>query len=98
MTIKASLKPPATANVPYQWVIRRLALGFFLDSDKVFVPEGGSLKLVELAPNVQHVVGGTHNNLIVNMKDGVVVFDAPINDAAIALDHRTRRARNTASR
>jgi glyoxylase-like metal-dependent hydrolase (beta-lactamase superfamily II) len=78
--IKASLKPPATGNVPYQWVIRRLALGFFLDSDKVFVPEGGSLKLVELAPNIQHVVGGSHNNLIVNMKDGVVVFDAPIND------------------
>ena len=79
--IKASLKPPATANVPYQWIVRRLASGFFLDSDMVFVPEGGSLKLVELAPNVQHVVGGTHNNLIVNMKDGVVVFDAPINDA-----------------
>ena len=55
--INASLKPPATANVPYQWVIRRLALGVFLDSDKVFVPEGGSLKLVELAPNIQHVVG-----------------------------------------
>ena len=78
--IKASLKPPATGNVPYQWVIRRLALGVFLDSDKVFVPEGGSLKLVELAPNIQHVVGGTHNNLIVNLRDGVVVFDAPIND------------------
>jgi glyoxylase-like metal-dependent hydrolase (beta-lactamase superfamily II) len=78
--IKASLKPPATGNIPYQWIIRRLALGFFLDSDKVFVPEGGSLKLVELAPNIQHVVGGSHNNLIVNMKDGVVIFDAPIND------------------
>ncbi|MGZ5803446.1 MAG: MBL fold metallo-hydrolase [Xanthobacteraceae bacterium] len=79
--VKATAKPPATANVPYQWILRRLNLGFFLDSDQVFVPPGGSLKLVELAPNVQQVVGGTHNSLIVAMKDGLIVFDAPISDA-----------------
>ena len=44
---------------------------------KVVVPAGGSLKLVELAPNVQQVVGGTANNLIVAMSDGLVIFDAP---------------------
>ena len=38
---------------------------------------GGGLKLVELAPNVQHVQGGAANNLIVAMKDHLVVFDAP---------------------
>src|SRR5262249_22402175 len=38
------------------------------------------VKLTELAPNVQHVVGGTHNSLIVAMKDGIVVFDAPISE------------------
>ncbi len=90
--IKASLKPPATGNVPYQWVIRRLALGFFLDSDQIFVPEGGSLKLVSLQPDVQHVVGGSHNNLVVNMKDGVVVFDAPVQRRSVTLGHE-RRAR-----
>jgi hypothetical protein len=65
------------ADVPYQWVLRRLFLGRFLDSDQVVVPAGGSLKLVELAPNVQQVVGGTANNLIVAMNDGLVIFDAP---------------------
>jgi glyoxylase-like metal-dependent hydrolase (beta-lactamase superfamily II) len=65
------------ADVPYQWVLRRLFLGRFLDSDKVVVPANGDLKLVELAPNVQQVVGGTANNLIVAMNDGLVVFDAP---------------------
>jgi len=70
--------PPATA--PYQWVIRRMFLGLFVDSDGVFVPKGGSLKLVELAPNVQQVVGGSHNNLIVALKDGLVIFDAPIGE------------------
>jgi len=75
--IKAAVKPPAKANVPYQWVIRRLALARFLDSDAIIAPTATSLKLVELAPNVQQVQGGTANNLIVAMKDYLVVFDAP---------------------
>jgi glyoxylase-like metal-dependent hydrolase (beta-lactamase superfamily II) len=74
----AAKKPPSTT--PYQWVIRRIFLGLFVDSDGVFVPPGGSLKMVELAPNVQQVVGGSHNNLIVAQKDGLVVFDAPIGE------------------
>jgi len=55
-------------------------LGRFLDSDQVVAPAGGSLKLSELAPNVQQVVGGSANNLIVDMKDGILVFDAPVSD------------------
>lgn len=76
--VKAKAKPPA-ADPPYQWVLRRLAMGprFFNDSDGIIVPPGGSLKLVELAPNVQHVEGGTANNLIVAMQDGLVIVDAP---------------------
>jgi hypothetical protein len=72
--VAAGTKP---ADIPYQWVLRRMFLGRFLDSDQVVVPAGGSLKLVELAPNVQQVVGGTANNLIVAMSDGLVIFDAP---------------------
>jgi glyoxylase-like metal-dependent hydrolase (beta-lactamase superfamily II) len=70
-------KPPATGNVPYQWVLRRLFLTRLTDSDAIIYPDGGGLKLVELAPNVQHVQGGTANNLIVAMKDYLIVFDAP---------------------
>ncbi len=73
----AAANPPATGNVPYQWVLRRLFLTRYLDSDNVIYPTGGALKLVQLAPNVQHVEGGTANNLIVAMKDYLVVFDAP---------------------
>jgi glyoxylase-like metal-dependent hydrolase (beta-lactamase superfamily II) len=75
--VKSMANPPATSNVPYQWVLRRLFLTRFLDSDNVIYPTGGGLKLVELAPNVQHVEGGTANNLIVAMKDYLVIFDAP---------------------
>jgi metallo-beta-lactamase superfamily protein len=71
----ASASSPS--DVPHQWVLRRLFLGRFTDSDKVVVPANGALKLAELAPNVQQVVGGTANNLIVAMNDGLVIFDAP---------------------
>jgi len=76
-SVQAKAKPPATANVPYQWVIRRLFLTRFNDSDNIIFPDGGSLKLVQLAPNVQHVEGGTANNLIVAFKDHLVIIDAP---------------------
>ena len=75
--VKATAKPPATGNVPYQWVLRRIFLTRFTDSDNIIFPDGGGLKLVQLAPNVQHVEGGTANNLIVAMKDHLVIFDAP---------------------
>jgi glyoxylase-like metal-dependent hydrolase (beta-lactamase superfamily II) len=78
--VKAAAKPPATSNVPYQWVIRRIFLGRFTDSDAIYFPPGGSFKLVELAPNVQMVQGGGANNLIVNMKDGLAVVDAPTDE------------------
>ena len=73
---------PATERVPYQWVIRRQFIGAYLDSDQPSYDTRGSqgLRLVELGPGVQHVVGGSHNSLIVEMKDYLVVFDAPVSD------------------
>jgi glyoxylase-like metal-dependent hydrolase (beta-lactamase superfamily II) len=77
--VKAKAKT-AASEAPHQWVLRRIFLGRFLDSDKIYYPENGGFKLVELAPNVQHVVGGSANNLIVAMKDGIVIFDAPVDE------------------
>ena len=57
------------------------ACGRFLDSDKICYPENGGFKLVELSPNIQHVVGGSANNLIVAKKDGIVILDAPVEDS-----------------
>lgn len=78
----AAARKPATGNVPYQWIIRRQFVGFYLDSDQPSYDTRAStgLKLVELAPGIQHVVGGSHNSLIVEMKDHVIVFDAPVSD------------------
>jgi len=77
--ISAVAKAPATTDVPYQWVLRRLNFNRFPDSDAINFMPGGGLKLVALSPNVQQVVGGSHNGLVVAMKDYLVVFDAPIN-------------------
>jgi hypothetical protein len=77
--IKAAAKPPATGEVPFQWVLRRLNFNRFPDSDAVNFMPGGGLRLVELSPAVQHIVGGSHNGLVVAMKDYLVIFDAPIN-------------------
>jgi glyoxylase-like metal-dependent hydrolase (beta-lactamase superfamily II) len=79
---RAGAAKPASANVPYQWVIRRQFIGTYLDSENPSYDtlEGKGLRLQELAPGVQHVVGGTHNSLIVEMRDHLIVFDAPVSD------------------
>jgi glyoxylase-like metal-dependent hydrolase (beta-lactamase superfamily II) len=74
-------KMPVPGSVPYQWVIRRLFLGRFLDSDAVNFPASATgLKLVALSPTVQFATGGSHNSLIVSCKDHLVIIDAPINE------------------
>jgi len=75
---------PASGNVPYQWVIRRQYIGTYLDSDNASYDTRAAspgLRLQELAPGVAQVVGGSHNSLIVEMSDFLVVFDAPVSDA-----------------
>jgi glyoxylase-like metal-dependent hydrolase (beta-lactamase superfamily II) len=79
---RAGAARPATGTVPYQWIIRRQFIGIYLDSENPSFDARATtgLRLVELAPGVLHVVGGTHHSLIVAMKDHVIVFDAPVSD------------------
>ena len=80
--LKADAPKPATGNVPYQWVIRRQFIGTYLDSDsRSFDARAtSSLRLNEIAPGVLHVVGGSHNSLLVEMADHLVMVDAPVSD------------------
>jgi glyoxylase-like metal-dependent hydrolase (beta-lactamase superfamily II) len=75
-------RPAATDRVPYQWVIRRQFIGTYLDSDAPSYDTRGStgLRFVELSPGVQHVTGGSHHSLLVEMRDHLIVFDAPVSD------------------
>jgi glyoxylase-like metal-dependent hydrolase (beta-lactamase superfamily II) len=81
--LRADAAQPANGPVPYQWVIRRQFIGVYLDSESTSFDARAakSLRFQELAPGVFHVVGGTHNSLLVEMSDHLIVVDAPIDDA-----------------
>jgi glyoxylase-like metal-dependent hydrolase (beta-lactamase superfamily II) len=81
--VAASAPGPAIRNVPYQWVLRRQFIGTYLDSDHASYDSRGSqgLRLQEVAQGVHQVQGGSHNSLLVEMSDHLVVFDAPVSDA-----------------
>jgi len=81
--VLANAAKPATGNVPYQWVIRRQYIGTYLDSDNVSYDTKSSqgLRLQQLSPGVFQLVGGSHNSLVVEMSDHLIVVDAPVTDA-----------------
>ena len=81
--VRASAAKPATRHVPYQWVIRRQFIGTYLDSNNPSYDTQASpgLRLQEIAPGVHQVQGGSHNSLVVEMSDHLVVLDAPVTDA-----------------
>jgi glyoxylase-like metal-dependent hydrolase (beta-lactamase superfamily II) len=71
--------PAAIGKVPYQWIIRRLALSFYLDSDAIY-NDGGNIQLTDVGPNISMVTGASHNTLIVDAGKYLVAFDSPIDD------------------
>jgi glyoxylase-like metal-dependent hydrolase (beta-lactamase superfamily II) len=81
-------KPASVEKPPYQWILRRLASGFFLDSDSLYTDDGGSLTLTDVAPNISLVTGGTHNTLIVATNTYLVAFESPGDDgqSKLAID------------
>ena len=81
--IRDGAAKPATRNVPDQWVMRRQFIGVYMDSDNVSYDTRGSqgLRLQEIAPGVHQIQGGTHNSLVVEMSDHLIVLDSPVTDA-----------------
>jgi glyoxylase-like metal-dependent hydrolase (beta-lactamase superfamily II) len=73
-------KPAEPEKTPFQWILRRLASGFYLDSDALHMDDGGTLALTDIGPNISMVTGGSHNALIVATNDSLVAFDAPGDD------------------
>jgi len=81
--VRAIAPRPVAEQVPYQWVLRRQHIGTYLDSDSVGFDPAASpgLRLADLADGVAQVVGGTHNSLVVELADALVVVDAPVGEA-----------------
>src|SRR5262249_36906315 len=76
---KAAMPAPI-GKVPYQWILRRLASGFYLDSEPLYSDDGSDLALTDVGPNISLVAGGTHNTLVVATNNSLIAFDAPGND------------------
>lgn len=80
--LRTGAAKPAAGYVPYQWVLRRQFIGVYMDSENVSFDARATSSLVlnEIAPGVQHQAGGTHHSLVVEMRDHLIVVDAPISD------------------
>jgi glyoxylase-like metal-dependent hydrolase (beta-lactamase superfamily II) len=74
----AKQKAPDEVNI--QWMLRRANWGSFIDSDQLaYDPALVSGNVwTEIKPGIWHITGGSHNTLVVEMKDYLVAFDAPI--------------------
>lgn len=59
-----------------QWFLRRIAMGSPLDRD-----QSRSVVFTEVAPGVYHVTGGTHHSLLIEMRDYLIVVEAPLYEA-----------------
>jgi glyoxylase-like metal-dependent hydrolase (beta-lactamase superfamily II) len=79
---KAAAAKPASGNMHYQWVLRRQIIGTYIDSENTSfdAQTTSDLRLTELAPGVQHQAAGSAHSLIVEMRDYLIVFDAPVTD------------------
>jgi hypothetical protein len=74
----AKQKAPDEVNV--QWMLRRANWGSFIDSDELAYDPAlvaGNI-WTQVKPGIWHITGGSHNTLVVEMKDHLVAFDAPI--------------------
>ena len=69
-------QPENGERIVSQWVLRRVVMGVgyqdFGREQKV--------ELAEVAPGVYHVRGGSHHSMVVEMKDHLVVVEAPLFD------------------
>jgi glyoxylase-like metal-dependent hydrolase (beta-lactamase superfamily II) len=76
--IAAKQKAPEQVN--YQWMLRRANWGSFIDSDQLaFDPAVVPANIwTQVKPGIWHITGGSHHTLVVEMKDYLVAFDAPI--------------------
>ncbi|HLJ00902.1 MAG TPA: MBL fold metallo-hydrolase [Bradyrhizobium sp.] len=77
---ETAAKQKAPEQVNFQWMLRRANWGSFIDSDQLaFDPALVSSNIwTEVKPGIWHITGGSHNTLVVEMRDYLVAFDAPI--------------------
>jgi len=75
----AAKSTPANMT-PYQWVLRREFLGFYVDSDAMYTDDGDSLRLEDVGPNISMTQGGSHNTIFIATNSYLIAVEAPNDD------------------
>ncbi len=77
-TVTAAAERPIATD-SYQWFIRKQGFAVLMDSDAIYYDpqQSEGMKFVSLAPSVWLAAGGFYNSLVVELKDSLVVYDAP---------------------
>jgi glyoxylase-like metal-dependent hydrolase (beta-lactamase superfamily II) len=67
-------QPEDGERVVSQWVLRRATMGVGYQG----YAQGQTVQFDEVAPGVLHVRGSSHNSMVVEMEDHVIVVEAPL--------------------
>ncbi len=66
---------PARGELSSHWLLRRIAMASPLDEDQT------RIRVLDVAPGVVQVTGGSHHSLGIAMQDHTIVVDAPLYEA-----------------
>ena len=66
---------PARGEYSAHWILGRIAMASPLDEEQTRV------RVIDVAPGVVHVTGGTHHSLGIELRDEVIAVDAPLYEA-----------------
>ena len=70
--LQAENGDPARGELSSHWLLRRIAMASPLDEDQT------RIRVLDIAPGVVQVTGGSHHSLGIAMRDHVIVVDAPL--------------------
>ena len=73
--VRADNGSPARGELSSQWLLRRVALADPVDEEQT------RIRMVDIAPGVVHVTGGSHHSLGIALADHVIVVEAPLYEA-----------------
>lgn len=66
---------PARGEHSSHWILSQIAMASPLDEEQT------RIRMLDVAPGVVHVTGGTHHSLGIEMKDHVIAVEAPLYEA-----------------
>ena len=73
--VQADNGSPAQGELSSHWLLRQIAMASPVDEEQT------RIRMIDVAPGVVHVTGGSHHSLGIAMADHVIVVEAPLYEA-----------------